>query len=143
VGRNRAAPIRAVLLVPDFLDGLDDQDQVAVQRAIHALADAAVLGLTLRAHLARVVANPLHVLPDVVADRTTQRSQKHAEGATSTRAGDGLRTPRALWVPFPYGYPLGRDGDPALQTRVIEAALALVENPAAEPPVLADLRMDG
>ena len=52
-----------------------------------------------------------------------------------------MRTPRALWVPFPHGYPLGRDGDPALQTRVIEAALALIESSAA-PPVLADFRMD-
>ena len=53
-----------------------------------------------------------------------------------------MRPPRALCVPFPHGYPLGKDGDPALQTRVIEVALALVENPAAESPVLADFRMD-
>ena len=50
--------------------------------------------------------------------------------------------PRALFVPFPHGYPLGKDGDAALQTRVIEAALALVENPAAESPVLADFQPD-
>ena len=53
-----------------------------------------------------------------------------------------MHPPRALFVPFPHGYPLGKDGDAALQTRVIEAALALVENPAAESPALVDFRLD-
>lgn len=37
------------------------------------------------------------------------------------------RPPRALSVPFPMGYPLGRPHDAALQTSVIRAALALLE----------------
>jgi hypothetical protein len=52
------------------------------------------------------------------------------------QVAEKVRPPRALHVPFPHGYPLGEPGNPALQTRVIEAALALLEDPAARPPVL-------
>lgn len=48
-----------------------------------------------------------------------------------------VRTPRALFVDFPLGYPLGRPDAPALQTRVVEAALALLDAPGP-PPVLVD-----
>ena len=47
-----------------------------------------------------------------------------------------VRPPRALCVPFPHGYPLGRPGDPALQRRVIESALRLIEDPSLVPPVV-------
>ena len=50
-----------------------------------------------------------------------------------------VRPPRALYVPFPHGYPLGAPNDAALQTDVIEQALALLESPGP-PPVLATLR---
>jgi len=50
-----------------------------------------------------------------------------------------VRPSRALWVPFPHGYPLGAPNDRALQTNVIEQALALLESPGP-PPVLANLR---
>jgi len=50
-----------------------------------------------------------------------------------------VHPPRALCVPFPHGYPLGRPGDAAEQHRVIEAAFRLLEDPSAEPPVLGDL----
>ena len=47
-----------------------------------------------------------------------------------------MRPPRALWVPFELGRPLGAPNDPAFQHRVLEAALSLF---AAEyGPVLAD-----
>lgn len=49
-----------------------------------------------------------------------------------------VRPPRALWVPFPHGYPLDRPLDAGRQHRVIEAALRLLEEPAARPPVLVD-----
>ena len=49
-----------------------------------------------------------------------------------------VRPPRALWVPFPHGYPLAAPDDPARQHAVIEAALRLVEEPEASPPVLRD-----
>lgn len=52
---------------------------------------------------------------------------------------ESVRPPRALLVPFPFGYPLGAPHDPALQRRVIEEALALLEV-EAEPPVLRELR---
>jgi hypothetical protein len=47
-----------------------------------------------------------------------------------------VRTPRALSVPFPLGYPLGRAHDPALQSRVARAALRLLSHPGP-PPVVA------
>lgn len=46
------------------------------------------------------------------------------------------RPPRALWVPFELGRPIGVPNDPAFQKRVLMAALALLERP--EGPVLED-----
>jgi hypothetical protein len=51
--------------------------------------------------------------------------------------GEAVRPPRALWVPFPHGYPLDRPDDPPRQRAVLEAALRLLET-AAGPPVLKD-----
>lgn len=48
-----------------------------------------------------------------------------------------IRPPRALWVPFDLGRPLGAPNDPSLQKRVIMAALGLLE--AENGPVLEDL----
>jgi hypothetical protein len=48
------------------------------------------------------------------------------------------RPPRALFVPFRHGYPLGRPHDPELQHAVIEAALRLLEDPSLVPPTLVD-----
>jgi hypothetical protein len=52
-----------------------------------------------------------------------------------------IQPPRALWVPFALGRPLGRPSDPAFQTRVLLAALVLLE--AKTGPVLADFPDDG
>ena len=49
---------------------------------------------------------------------------------------EAMAPPRALWVPFPLGRPLGAAGDAAFQHRVIAAALALLDRPAG--PVLED-----
>lgn len=49
-----------------------------------------------------------------------------------------VRPPRALYVPYPHGYPLGLPGDAAGQRRVIECALRLLEDPARVAPVLVD-----
>jgi hypothetical protein len=49
-----------------------------------------------------------------------------------------VRPPRALFVPFPHGYPLDTPGDPTRQTAVIEAALRLLEKRDAAPPLLED-----
>ena len=38
-----------------------------------------------------------------------------------------IRPPRALFVPFPLGYPLGEPNNTALQTRILQAAFALLE----------------
>lgn len=37
-----------------------------------------------------------------------------------------IRPPRALFVPFPLGYPLGEPNNSALQTRILQAAFALL-----------------
>lgn len=47
-----------------------------------------------------------------------------------------VRPPRALFVPFPHGYPLDAPGDAARQHAVLEAALRLFEMPDASPPLL-------
>jgi hypothetical protein len=47
-----------------------------------------------------------------------------------------IKPPRALFVPFPFGHALGRPEDPALQHRVLRAALDLLAEPAG--PVLRD-----
>jgi hypothetical protein len=51
-----------------------------------------------------------------------------------------IRPPRALWVPFILGRPLGAPGDPAFQRRVLLAALGLLE--AQSGPVLTDYEED-
>jgi hypothetical protein len=45
-----------------------------------------------------------------------------------------IRPPRALFVPFPLGHPLGEPNDPELQTRIMRAAFALL--PRTDTPVL-------
>lgn len=47
-----------------------------------------------------------------------------------------IRPPRALWVPFPFGRPFGIANDAAFQTRVLKAALRLLEQ--AQGPILED-----
>lgn len=51
-----------------------------------------------------------------------------------------VRPPRALFVPFPHGYPLDRPSDPVRQHSVLEAALRLLEDPTLKPPVLVGYR---
>src|SRR5436190_18594843 len=47
-----------------------------------------------------------------------------------------VKPPRALFVPFPFGHPLGEANDPELQTRVMRAAFALLDRDTG--PVLED-----
>ena len=51
-----------------------------------------------------------------------------------------IHPPRALWVPFELGRPLGVPNDPAFQTRVLKAMLALLDAKAG--PMLADYPED-
>jgi len=53
----------------------------------------------------------------------------------------GYRPPRFLWVPFPLGRPFGAPGDAALQRRVLDAALALIEREDG-PVILEDFPQD-
>jgi hypothetical protein len=47
-----------------------------------------------------------------------------------------VKPPRALFIPFPYGYPLGKPDDPEFQHRVLGAAFDLLG--CEEGPVLVD-----
>ena len=48
-----------------------------------------------------------------------------------------LRTPRALAVPYPLGFPFGAANDPPLQRRILRALLRLLER--IDVPVLTEL----
>ncbi len=41
--------------------------------------------------------------------------------------------PRALVLPYPFGYPLGAPGDAGLQHRILDQALALLTRPGPPP----------
>lgn len=49
-----------------------------------------------------------------------------------------VRPPRALCVPYPHGYPLGREHDAAQQRRVMMAAFGLLRAEPAARPLLTD-----
>ena len=51
-----------------------------------------------------------------------------------------IEPPRALFVPFPLGYPLGEPHNPELQKRVMRAAFALLSR--TDVPVLEDFHME-
>ncbi len=53
---------------------------------------------------------------------------------------ENIKPPRALWVPFELGRPLGLPNDAAFQKRVLLAALKLLEAPSG--PVLEDFPED-
>lgn len=48
-----------------------------------------------------------------------------------------VKPPRTLFVPFPFGYPLGWPNEPAVQKKIILAALELFK-PDVDLPVLRD-----
>lgn len=52
-----------------------------------------------------------------------------------------VRPPRSLFVPFPFGYPLGKPNDAKLQHQIIRAALDLLES-SEELPILQDFEPD-
>ena len=51
-----------------------------------------------------------------------------------------MQVPRALWVSFPLGRPLGKPADAVFQTNVVEAMLDLLNKPKG--PVLEDYPID-
>ena len=50
-----------------------------------------------------------------------------------------IQPPRALFVPFPLGHPLGAPDDITLQTHIMEAAFALL--PRNDAPVFESFRL--
>jgi hypothetical protein len=57
------------------------------------------------------------------------------------QAAERMRPPRALFVPFRHGYPLGEPNNPALQHAVLDAALRILEESTATPPALREFQM--
>ena len=51
---------------------------------------------------------------------------------------EAMKPPRALWVPFILGRPLGEPNDAAFQRRVLRGALNLLERPLGDVPILVD-----
>ena len=51
-----------------------------------------------------------------------------------------MNPPRALWVPFELGRPIGAPDEPDFQRRVVEAALALFAAP--DGPVFLDCKIN-
>ncbi len=51
---------------------------------------------------------------------------------------EAIKPPRALWVPFVLGRPLGNPDDLEFQKRVLHNVLGLLERPASDAPVLVD-----
>ena len=49
---------------------------------------------------------------------------------------EAIKPPRALWLDFPMGRPFGKPNDPAYQTKIIRAGLALFDR--SDGPVLED-----
>ena len=54
-----------------------------------------------------------------------------------------VKPPRALFVPFRHGYPLGAPDYKDSQHAVLEAALRLLEARGSTPPVLLDYEVPG
>ena len=65
--------------------------------------------------------------------------QRHGIATTSIslirEQSEAAQPPRALWVPFPLGRPLGVADDPEFQTDVLRSALGLLET-ATEPGIV-------
>jgi hypothetical protein len=49
-----------------------------------------------------------------------------------------VQPPRAIFVPYRHGYPLGEPNNPKLQNEIIETAFRLLEDEILKPPVLVD-----
>lgn len=49
-----------------------------------------------------------------------------------------IQPPRAMFVPYPLGYPLGKANDPELQTSIIKEALSLLSR--NDLPIMTEYR---
>jgi hypothetical protein len=77
-----------------------------------------------------------------VLSRALERAGLVTVGITLVREHtEKVNPPRALWVPYPYGRPLGAPDDPRLQHEIIRAALDLYAAPAG--PVMAEFPEQG
>ena len=77
-----------------------------------------------------------------VLSRALERAGLVTVGVTLVREHtEKVNPPRALWVPYPYGRPLGAPDDPRLQHEIIRAALDLYAAPAG--PVMAEFPEQG
>ena len=74
-----------------------------------------------------------HQTVGLVAGELEQRGVATASVTVLREVTGKVGTPRALFVPYPLGYPLGRPNDPELQTRILRGAFALLDRPGPGP----------
>ncbi len=79
----------------------------------------------------------------LVAAECERRGISTVAIALLREAAQKLQPPRALFAPFPHGYPLDRPDEPAAQRAVIEAALAMLQEPGLTAPALVDYQPVG
>jgi hypothetical protein len=99
---------------------------------LQELVDEGVVGAVSKEHFSFMGATPCalaHYLEEEgLATTTIALIRKHAET---------VQPPRALWVPFELGRPVGPPNNPQFQRQVVEAALALLDRTDG-PVVLED-----
>jgi len=81
-----------------------------------------------------------HQTVGLLAGEIERRGVSTTSVSTLREVTEKVKPPRALFVDFALGYPLGRPHDTPLQTRILRAAFALLSAPGP-PPVLVDLEV--
>ncbi len=80
-----------------------------------------------------------HQTVGLIAGEIERRGIPTTSVSVSREITSAVRTPRALLVPFPFGYPLGAPDDARLQTSILAAAFALLSE-KGPPPIFRELK---
>lgn len=83
-----------------------------------------------------------HQTVGLLAGEMERRGLATTSVSTLREVTEKVRPPRALFVDFALGYPLGRPRDPDLQTRILRAAFALLDA-SGPPPVFESFASGG
>ena len=73
----------------------------------------------------------------IVMNSSGATTKTHAIVLALRELTEKVSPPRALYVPFAFGYPLGEPGNAGLQRAILESALELLREPVP-PPILRD-----
>ncbi len=74
-----------------------------------------------------------HQTVGLIAGEIEKRGMKTVSVSIFREATEKVRPPRAVFFDFPFGSPLGRPNDTALQMSVIRQTLATAHAPGPEP----------